>query len=35
MTLDPRVFESQARRESSVVVFGKVQEMPKILSGDL
>ncbi|KAH0259532.1 hypothetical protein KCU91_g15151, partial [Aureobasidium melanogenum] len=35
MTLDPKVFESQARREASVVVFGKVQEMPEILSKDL
>ncbi|KAG9598281.1 hypothetical protein KCU97_g4010, partial [Aureobasidium melanogenum] len=35
MMLDPKVFESQARREASVVVFGKVQEMPEILSKDL
>ncbi|KAK6003804.1 hypothetical protein QM012_009575 [Aureobasidium pullulans] len=35
MTLDPKVFESQARREASVIVFGRVQEMPEILSKDL
>lgn len=35
MTLDSKVFESQARREASVIVFGKVQEIPEILSKDL
>ena len=35
MTLDPKIFESQAIREASVVVFGKVQEIPEILSKDL
>ncbi|CAD0114242.1 unnamed protein product [Aureobasidium uvarum] len=35
VTIDPKIFEGQARREASEVIIGKVQEMPEILSKDL